>query len=113
VVDRSDDCLHVQLLTAVQERTKVASELARAAKYLGGAQQMRLAKAMVLWGTGDLATTVVPFLLRPKDRHGAQDFGAFREAPAVFHPAEIAFCLVRIDGTIETLSQAVYQKARA
>jgi hypothetical protein len=113
VVDRTDDCLHTQLLTAVRERTKVASELARAAKYLGGAEQLRLARAMLLWGTGELATTVVPFLLRPKDRHGAQDFGAFRDAPSAFDPVHVAFCLVRIDGTIEALSQAVYEKARA
>ena len=113
VVDQTGDSLHTQLLSAIQKRTKVASELARAAKYLGGADQLRLARAMLLWGTGELATTVVPFLLRPKDRHGAQDFGAFRDTPSAFDPAHVAFCLVRIDGTIEALSQAVYQKARA
>lgn len=113
VVDQTDDCLHTQLLTAVQKRTKVASELARALKYLNGAEQTRLARAMVLWGTGELATTVVPFLLRPKDRHGAQDFGAFRSSPAGFDPSQVAFCLVRIEGTIEALSQAVYEQARA
>ena len=113
VVDKTDDCLHTQLLNAVRERTKVASELARAAKYLSGVEQMRLARAMVLWGTGELATTVVPFLLRPKERHGAKDFGAFRDEPSAFDPAHVAFCLVRIDGTIEALSQAVYQRARA
>lgn len=113
VVDQADDCLHAQLLAAVQQRTKVASELARATKYLSGAEQLRLARAMVLWGKEELATTVVPFLLRPKERHGAQDFGAFSEQPATFDPAHVAFCLVRIDGTIEALSQAVYQRARA
>jgi hypothetical protein len=67
---------------------------------------------MLLWGMAELATTVVPFLLRPNDRHGQDDFGAFRDDPSAFGPAHIAFCLVRIGGTIEGLSQEVYTRAR-
>lgn len=113
VVDQSDDSLHRQLLDAVMTRTKVSAELARALKYTSGAEQERVARAMVLWAKAELATTVVPFLLRPKSRHGQDDFGAFRDEPSTFHPAHVAFCLVRIDGTIEALSQAVYTRARA
>jgi hypothetical protein len=113
VVDTGDDSLYQQLQDAVTTRTKVASELARALKYTSDAERDRVARAMILWGTGELATTVVPFLLRPADRHGANDFGAFRSDPSAFDPVHIAFCLVRIDGTIEALSQAVYQQARA
>jgi hypothetical protein len=112
VVDSTDDSLHNQLREAIQTRTKVASELSRALKYTAGSERERMARAMVLWGTGKLATTVMPFLLRPKDRQGADDFGAFRADPSAFAPAHVAFCLVRIDGTIEALSQAVYQQAR-
>jgi hypothetical protein len=113
VVDQSDDSLHQQLLDAVRTRTKVAAELARALKYASGGERDRVARAMVLWAKAELATTVVPFLLRPKDRHGQNDFGAFREDPSGFEPARVAFCLVRIDGTIEALSEAVYQRARS
>lgn len=113
VVDSTDDSLHAQLREAIQTRTRVASELSRALKYTSGGDRERVARAMILWGTGKLATTVVPFLLRPKDRHGADDFGAFRADPSAFAPAHVAFCLVRIDGTIEALSQTVYQQARA
>ncbi len=113
VVDESEDSLRKQLLEAVHTRTKVTAELARALKYTVGAERDRVARAMILWAKAELATTVVPFLLRPKERHGEGDFGAFRDEPSVFDPAHIAFCLVRIDGTIEALSQDVYQRARA
>jgi len=113
VVDRTSDSLHHQLREALKQRGKVTSELARALKYTSDAERAKVARALVLWGTGKLATTVVPFLLRPKDRHGADDFGAFRGEPSAFAPAQVAFCLVRIDTTIEALAQAVYEKARA
>lgn len=113
VVDQASDSLHQQLLDAVRTRTRVASELSRALKYTSGAERNRVARAMVLWAKAELATTVVPFLLRPKDRHSEDDFGAFRDDPSRFDPAHVAFCLVRIDGTIETLSHDVYQRARA
>ena len=113
VVDRTDDSLHVQLLDAVRTRTRVTSELSRALKYTDGPDRHLVARAMVLWAKDDLATTVVPFLLRPSDKYGAGDFGAFRTDPSTFAPAHIAFCLVRIDDTIEALANAVYQQARA
>jgi hypothetical protein len=112
VVDEAEDSLHKQLLDAVRTRTKVTSELSRALKYTEGNERNRVARAMVLWAKAELATTVVPFLLRPKERHGSTDFGAFEDDPSVFDPANVAFCLVRIDGSIEALSQAVYQRAR-
>ncbi len=113
VVDEADDSLHKQLLDAVRTRTKVTSELARALKYTSGEEQERVARATILWAKAMLATTVVPFLLRPKDQHGAGDFGAFRDDPSAFDPAQIAFCVVRIEGSIEALSQEVYRRARA
>jgi hypothetical protein len=113
VVDQTEDSLHNQLRDAIQTRTKVASELSRALKYTAGDDRDRVARGMVLWSTGKLATTVVPFLLRPKDKHGDGDFGAFRADPSAFAPADVAFCLVRIDGTIEALAHDVYQQARA
>lgn len=112
VVDETEDSLHKQLLDAVRTRTKVTAELARALKYTTGSDRDRVARAMILWAQAELATTVVPFLLRPKDRHGDADFGAFRDDPSVFDPAHVAFCLIRIDGTIEALSEGVYQRAR-
>lgn len=113
VVHEADDSLHKQLLDAVRTRTKVSSELSRALKYTSGDERDRVARAMILWAKAELATTVVPFLLRPEDHHGDGDFGAFRDEPSVFDPAQIAFCLVRIEGTIEALSQDVYRRARS
>lgn len=113
VVDQTDDSLHVQLRDAVHKRTRVTSELARVLKYTDGTHRDLVARAIVLWAKDDLATTVVPFLLRPRDKHGAGDFGAFRANPSAYAPAHVAFCLVRVDGTIEALAQAVYQRARA
>lgn len=112
VVDQSDESLHQQLLDAVRTRTRITAELSRALKYTSGAERDRVARAMILWAKAELSTTVVPFLLRPKDRQGADDFGAFRDDPSTFDPAHVAFCLVRIDGTIEALSQEVYRRAR-
>ena len=88
----------------------IPHELARALKYTGGAERDRVARAMILWGKAELATTVVPFLLRPKDRHGEADFGAFCDDPSAFDPAHVAFCLVRIDGTPDYLSQIIAAK---
>jgi hypothetical protein len=67
---------------------------------------------MILWAQKDLATTIVPFLLRPRDRYGPNDFGLFRADPSCYAPAEVAFCLVRVEGTIEALAEAVYTQAR-
>jgi hypothetical protein len=111
VVDQSDDSLHAQLLDAVRQRTRVTSELARALKYAGTHRDL-VARAMILWAQNDLATTIVPFLLRPRERHGPNDFGRFRAHPSCYAPAEVAFCLVRVEGTIEALAQAVYTHAR-
>src|SRR5205823_9213417 len=113
VVDQTADSLHVQLRDAVHKRTRVTSELARALKYTDGMHRELVARAIVLWAKDDLATTVVPFLLRPRDKHGASDFGAFRADPSAYAPAHVAFCLVRVEDTIEALSQAVYERARA
>jgi len=113
VVDQTNDSLHVQLRDAVRTRTKVTSEPSRALKYTAGADRELVARAMILWAKDDLATTVVPFLLRPRDKHGADGFGAFRTDPTAYAPAHVAFCLVRIEDTIEALAQAVYQQARA
>jgi hypothetical protein len=112
VVDQANENLHEQLLDAVRTRTRVSAELSRALKYTAGTERNRVARAMILWAKAELATTVVPCLLRPKDRHGVGDFGAFRDDPSTFDPASIAFCLVRIEGTIEALSQEVYRRAR-
>jgi hypothetical protein len=112
VVDQTPDCLHVQLLDAIQRRERVTFELARALKYTDGSDRTLVARAIVLWAIGDLATTIVPFLLRPRDKHGSEDFGVFRTDPSAYDPAQVAFCVVRIDSTIEGLAQAVYERAR-
>jgi len=112
VVGHGDDSLHAQLQGAVRGRSRVTAELARALKYAGSDRGL-VARAMILWAKGDLPTTIVPFLLRPVDKHGTDDFGCFRSDPSAYTPAEVAFCLVRVDGTIEALAQAVYDRARA
>ena len=112
VVGEGAESLHAQLAAAVRERSRVTAELARALRYAGGDRSL-VARAMVLWSMGALPTTIVPFLLRPVDRHGSGDFGCFRSDPIAYAPAEVAFCLVRIEGTIEALAKAVYGRARA
>jgi len=113
VVDQTTDSLDAQLRDAVRVRTRVTAELSRALKYADDGHRKIVARAMVLWSQEALATTVAPFLLRPRDKHAAGDFGAFRADPSTYAPAEVAFCLVRIEGSIEDLASAVYEKARA
>lgn len=72
-----------------------------------------IGEALVRLAMGALPVIAAPVLVRPVDRHAASDFGCFRDNPDEYEPATIRFCIARIEGSLEDLAAAVYNKARS
>jgi hypothetical protein len=111
VVDTGESSLRAQLLRAGADSRRLDAELNWALKHAPPEYKMLVAKAIVAHVAGDLPIVVAPVLVRPRERHGINDFGSFREDPGQFEPACVRFCLLRVDGTLEDLANAVYERA--
>jgi hypothetical protein len=112
VVGEGDSSLRAQLLAFLADRPKVLRELNWVLKHSREDQQSAVARALLLFTRGHITLRVVPVLLRPSEQHGANDYGVFLDQPDEFAPASIRFCLLRIEGSFESLAEAVYRGAR-
>jgi hypothetical protein len=113
VVCSGDDSLHQQTKALVADDRRLLRELTWSFKHCQDAVvKDSLARAMLLLSNGKLPILAAPVLVRPVDKHGAADFGCFKDDPTQYPPARIDFCLARIEGSLETLAGEVYTKAR-
>jgi hypothetical protein len=113
VVDSGSSSMRVQLLTAATDGDRLSAELNWALKHAPPEHRLLVAHAMLAYAAGELPVVVAPVLVRPAHRHGADDFGAFRQDPSQFAPALVRFCLLRVEDNLDDLAKAVYDKARS
>jgi hypothetical protein len=95
------------------ESERLDAELNWALKHAPSEYKTLVARAILAHVAGELPVVVAPILVRPRERHGADDFGSFRDDPGQFAPANVRFCVLRIEGTLDDLAKAVYEKARS
>jgi hypothetical protein len=113
VVDRGESSMRAQLRTAANDADRLSVELNWALKHCPPEHKALVAQAMLAHAADALPVAVAPVLVRPVERHGAADFGAFREDPNQFAPASVRFCLLRVEGRLDDLARAVYERARS
>ena len=89
------------------------AELNFALKHAATQHHLLIGRAILAHVTGTLTLVVAPILVRPGHRRGAADFGTFRDSPGQFAPARVRFALLVVDGNLEDLAKAVYEKARS
>lgn len=114
VVGSGKDSLHSQTKAMVQDLDRLLVELNWCLKHCRDDELRGLvAQAMLLISFGQLPIVAVPVLVRPADKQQSpSDYGCFRDDPSGYPPAAIQFCVARIEGTLEELAAAVYEKAR-
>lgn len=113
VVHVGDDCLRAQFVAFLGSDDAVLVELNWALKHSAPEHHDLIGRAMVAHVVGELPVRVAPVLVRPRDRLGANDFGAFRDDPGQFDSATVRFSILTIDDNLEDLATAVYEAARA
>lgn len=112
VVDAGPHSMRAQLLTAGTDMDRLSAELNWAIKHAPSEHKTLVAQAMLAHVAGELPVVAAPILVRPADRHGADDFGTFLGDPAQFAPACVRFCLLRVEGSLDDLARDVYEQAR-
>lgn len=112
VVGAGDTSLRGQFLSFLAAKDALLTELNWALKHADPEHQMLIARAIVAYTAGNLPLCAAPVLVRPTARHGADDFGTFKDNPGQFAPASVRFSIFRVDGTLDGLAQAVYDEAR-
>jgi hypothetical protein len=112
VVDAGPQSMRAQLLTAGTDMDRLSAELNWAIKHAPSEHKTLVAQAMLAHVAGELPVVAAPILVRPADRHGADDFGAFLDNPSQFAPASVRFCLLRVEGSLDDLARDVYEQAR-
>jgi hypothetical protein len=114
VVGDGDSSLRAQLLAFLEDREKIMRELTWVTRHAPTeAQETAGGQAMLAFAANVLPVIFVPLLLRPVNKHGADDFGVFTDDPDQFAPAKVWFCLLRVDEALETLAKKVYEVAAA
>lgn len=113
VVGSGNDSMHAQTKKRVKDRRAVLDELNWAHKHAKEENRMAVAKALILLSRIDAEPPVAaPVLVRPLDKHGADDFGCFIEAPEEYAPAHVRFTIIRIPCSLEEFADKVYTRAR-
>ncbi len=113
VVGRGEDSLHSQTHGLVTNSDRLLRELTWSLKHCHNETlRAALGRAMLQLALHQLPIVAVPVLVRPVNRHGANDFGRFRDDPDQYSPATVDFCVARVDGTLEQLAGDVYVRAR-
>jgi hypothetical protein len=113
VVGSGDDSMHAQTKARLKDRKSLLTELNWAHKHATDEMRGIVAKALILLARRDAAPPVAaPVLVRPRDKHGVDDFGCFMSAPEEYNPAQVRFLILRIPGTLEEFAERVYARAR-
>jgi hypothetical protein len=112
VVGVGDNSLRGQFENFLASKDALLTELNWALKHAGPEHKDLLARAILTHVAGVLPVCAAPVLIRPTARHGADDFGIFKNNPGQFAPACVRFSIFRVDGTLDELAQAVYDEAR-
>jgi hypothetical protein len=113
VVGSGDSSLRGQLLGFFAINDALLAELNWALKHTEPEHQILIARAMLAHTAGALPVCAAPVLVRPIDVRGPNDFGTFKENPGEFAPATVRFLVLTVDGALDELANAVYDKARA
>lgn len=113
VVGSGDDSMHAQTKKRLRDRRALLAELNWAHKHTAEGLRGTVAKALILLSRKDAEPPIVaPVLVRPVEKHGAEDFGCFYEDPGAYAPAQVRFVILRIPGTLEEFADRVYSRAR-
>lgn len=112
VVGSGDTSLRGQFMRFLGAEDRLLAELNFALKHAKAEHHLLIGRAVMAQVQGTLALVAAPVLVRPMDRRGASDFGTFREQPGEFAPARVRFYLLVLDGTLDDLARAVYERAR-
>jgi hypothetical protein len=113
VVGSGATSLRGQFMRFLGAKDRLLVELNFALKHAKPEHQPLIGRAVMAHVQGTLALVAAPVLVRPRDRRSASDFGTFRENPDEFAPARVRFILLVIEGTLDDLARAVYERARA
>ncbi|MBD2817971.1 hypothetical protein ID867_08650 [Streptomyces parvulus] len=113
VVGAGDDSMHAQTKKRLKDHQALLAELTWAHKHTTVNLRGEVARALILLSRKDAEPPIAaPVLVRPMDKHGADDFGCFAEAPEEYGPAQVRFSIIRIPGTLEDFAERVYARAR-
>lgn len=105
--------MHAQTKERLKDRKALLAELNWAHKHANDEMRAEVARALILLARKDAEPPVAaPVLVRPVDKHGADDFGCFIEAPEEYSPAQVRFLILRIPETLEAFAERVYARAR-
>jgi hypothetical protein len=113
VVGSGHDSMRGQLTRLSRNRQKILEELNWSHKHGNAADRNRIATALILCSLDKLKIRLFPVLVRPVDRHSANDFGCFLSESEDFFPHHIRFCLLRLTCTLEEFASLIYGKARS
>lgn len=113
VVANGESSLRGQFLGFFAVNDALLAELNSALKHTEPEHQTLVARAMLAHTAGSLHVCAAPVLVRPVAVRGEDDFGTFKENPGAFAPARVRFLVLTVDGALDELAKAVYERARA